>query len=152
MLKVTIQGDAKLIAKLETADRAVRTKLARRAIRPGASIINKAIKQATPRDTEAYGIPRGLLRKSIGVKTGLGGVSIKAGRDGVVGSLIGVRSTFLMPNGDPVTRHAQFVHNGDDRRELRAHPFILDGFNASKDRAATAVMDKASEVVMEALR
>jgi HK97 gp10 family phage protein len=155
---IRITGDQQLIRKLGSFPVAVQRKIARKAIRPAASMVSKAMKKNSPKLTvEEAGVllnrsnptPQDSkdlsahIRKGIGRKTKTytkGSVSIEA---------VGPRWDYRQDKIEgPAAWYAQRVEHGDGG-DIRAHGFIRRTASETGQTAVGMMLARARELVIE---
>lgn len=140
-MKASLVGDKALLRLIERMPSRMRRTVARKALRGPAGEMSKAMKAAAPVDTEAYGIPDKLLRRSIGRRR-------KTYQSGVVVEVVGPSNRIRLPNGQPITRRAQFVERGT--RDLPANPFLRRTAASNGPQVLRQMLDDMSKAFREA--
>lgn len=140
-MKASLVGDKALMRLIKRMPSRVRRTVARKALRGPAAELSKAMKDAAPVDTEAYGIPPLMLRRSIGRRR-------KTYASGVVVEVVGPSSKQRLPNGQPVTRRVQFVERGT--RDLPANPFLRRTAATKGPQVLRRMLDELTKAFREA--
>ena len=156
-VQFTIKGDKALIRRLEAFPVRVQRNIGRKAIRPAASIVNKAAKKSVPAftDAEAKDIEHDAnatgteLRRFI--KRSIGRVRRTYRGSGIPIEAVGPRYNFFRPghgaSGGWTAQRAEF---GTDRTE--AKPFMSGVVSDVGEKAVGVMLDRARELVEEEAR
>jgi HK97 gp10 family phage protein len=154
MMKITVQGERKLRRTLEALPVRVQRQVARKTLRPGATIISRAMKAAVPsisdQDAAALGewdaTGKALTRH---IKKGIGRRSKTYRNTGTAMLAIGPRYDFRTPGVEQAAGYlAQRLEYGDDERP--AVPFMRRAVEGVAGKAMRAMIDKATEAVADA--
>ena len=154
MMQLSIQGDAKLRRTFAELPTNVRKQVAKKALRPGATILSRAMKSEVPAVTDRYadelaGVDAKALARHI--KKGIGRRAKTYKNTGTVMVAVGPRYDFRSP-GVPLSAGylAERLEFGDEGEPAR--PFLRRTFSRVGGEAMAATVDRIRELVAEAAR
>lgn len=154
MIQLSIQGDAKLRRTFAALPTNVRKQVAKKALRPGATILTRAMKAEVPDVSERYadelaGVSPNSLKRHI--KKGIGRRAKTYKNTDTVMVAVGPRYDFRAPNVPLSAGYlAEQLEYGNEGEPAR--PFLRRTFSRVGGEAMAATVDRIRELVAEAAR